>query len=57
MNHYKVNPNATERQVVGILDLDKINGLLGTNFTRDGEVFLYPGRGRANILTVLYGKH
>lgn len=43
MSKYTVNPNATERQIVGQLDLAKINALLGVNFTGTGEVWMYPG--------------
>lgn len=40
---YTVDPNATDRQIVGMLDIAKINSILGTSFTNSGEVWMYPG--------------
>ncbi|WP_134687547.1 PBECR3 domain-containing polyvalent protein [Brevibacillus migulae] len=43
MSKFTVDPNATDRQIVGILDIAKINGILGTSFAVSGEVWMYPG--------------
>ncbi|NKQ22772.1 plasmid-related protein [Brevibacillus laterosporus] len=41
--NYIVDPNATDRQIVGMLDIEKINSILGASFTNSGEVWMYPG--------------